>query len=370
MAIFAPRALAAPAPPTHAEIGGAAAQDAPGGYEIVWQHGRQLFGRAQGFADLENHVPIAGDSVFRIASLTKQFTAVAVLTLIQDGKLSLDDAVGKRFPGCPPRWRDITIGQLLSHTSGITGDFAPLAAHHMEDLTPRELLGLYSDRPVEAKPGTQWAYSNVNYWLLGLVIETLTGEPYQNYVRRRVLEPAGLHDTRYSSYEEIISRRAKGYVNSGGQWRNAPYFSETLSYSAGAFLSTPRDMAQWYEALSQGRIVSRKLLDLALTPARTMDGKVTRYGLGWFASEFGGHRAGSHGGTSVGFTSYVIWIPDLDLFVGKFQNCDGAEPKAAAEGLLRETLASKAAKERWLGVKIVGRRVGIQIPDCEIAPAN
>jgi CubicO group peptidase (beta-lactamase class C family) len=310
--------------------------DSPGAYMIAAVGDRVVFSRAFGRGDLEHDQPLTADSVVRIASLTKQFTSVAVLRLAQDGKLELDDPLGGLLANCPPAWRAITIRQLLNQTSGLTDDLSPLYARLTEDLTPDRLLRVYAGAPLLSPPGAAWRYSNLNYWILGKVIETLAKEPYAEFVTRHVLAP-GMTRTRYGSHAAITPGRAPGFESdSKGGWINARYFSATLGYAAGGFLSTPADMAVWYAALGRGKIIAPAMLALALTPGRTNDGKSTGYGLGWYVSNKGGMLVARHGGSTFGFQSSIAWIPSHEIFAGVFKNesDDRGEPDGDARALL------------------------------------
>jgi CubicO group peptidase (beta-lactamase class C family) len=306
----------------------------PGAVLVLARSDRILIAKGFGHADLEQGGRLGPDSVVRIASLTKQFTAVAVLRLVQDGRLGLDDQLGQRLPDCPVGWREITIRQLLSQTSGLTDDMGPIFGDPMRDRTADELLGPYRDRPLAAPPGTVWRYSNLNYWILGELIERVSGEPYAAYVSRHVLTPA-MTRTRYGSHVDLIAGRARGYEGGAGGWTNARYFSPTIGYAAGGFVSTPRDMAVWYAALGRGEIVSPAMLALAGTEAHTKDGRPTGYGLGWYVSIIDGERVLHHGGSSIGFESYVYWRPSDGRFAGVFKNSSDSEgePTDAARAL-------------------------------------
>jgi D-alanyl-D-alanine carboxypeptidase len=318
--------------------------DGPGAMAIAAHDGHIAFAKGFGLADVELAVPLRPDSVLRIASLTKQFTAVAVLKLAEAGRLSLDDTLAQRLADSPAAWRPITLRQLLSQTSGLTGDMSAIFAQPLIDRTPDELLASYRDRPLLAPPGMRWSYSNLNYWLLGRVIETLSGEPYAAHIARHVLTPQ-MTRTRYGDVGAVIPGRALGYEReAGGPWRNARAFSQTIGYAAGGFLSTPLDMARWYASLGRGEIVSPALLDLAGEEVRTPDGKPTGYGLGWYVSQVGGERVLHHGGSSVGFMAYDFWVPRRRLFAGVFQNFSDArgEPREAARAVLDALMAAKA----------------------------
>ena len=308
---------------------------APGGVEIQAEREHVTHVRAYGYADLEQGVRMHDDTVVRIASLTKQFTAVAILRLVQDGPLALEDTLARRLPDCPPAWRGITLRQLLSHTSGLSGDLALLFARIHDDLTPRQLIGVYAALPLASTPGTRWAYANINYWILGLVIEATSGQSYADYVREHVLAPAGLSSTQIGDWATIIGHRARGYAQSAdGRIVNTRHFSTTLGYSAGGFISTAGDIARWYGALGRGRIISLDLLHQAVTPVLLESGESSGYGLGWYVSDADGRILAHHGGSTFGFRAYVYWRPDDGAFAGVFLNSEGDEPQAAARLLL------------------------------------
>jgi D-alanyl-D-alanine carboxypeptidase len=323
-----------------ARLRAAYAADGPGAYAIVAVGDQIVFSKGYGQANVELHVPFQADSVVRIASLTKQFTAVAVLLLMQEGKLTLDEPLCQVWTQSPAIWCAITMRQLLGHTSGITGDFAPIMAQAKTDLTVDQLLALYTDRPLLSPPGSAWRYSNVNYWILVKVIEIKCGAPYADFVARRVLVPQ-MTRTRYGSHDAIIAGRAAGYeAGPDGAWLNARYFSTTLGYSAGGFLSTPGDMAIWYAALGRGEILSHDSIALALTPTKTNDGKSTSYGLGWYITDIAGERVAHHGGSTLGFHDYVYWAPSRGVFVGVFKNRSDrqGEPIDQARALLETVI--------------------------------
>ena len=317
----------------------------PGAYAIVAQGDHILFSHGFGLAELEHNIPFTETSVVRIASLTKQFTAIAVLRLVQEHKLHLDVRLERLLPDCPIAWRPITIRELLDQTTGLSDDLSPLYKNITTDLTVDQILALYKDRPLDWMPGMKWRYSNLNYWILGKIIETVSRESYAEFVSKHVLTK-DMTSTRYGSHDVIIPGRAHGYETDPKMgWVNARYFSPTLGYAAGGFLSTPAEMAHWYAALGRGAIIPPKLLMLALTEEKTTDGKPTGYGLGWYVSEQEGLKIAHHGGSTLGFQSSVYWIPSCGLFVGVFKNTNDerGEPDADARALLNVTLAGCSA---------------------------
>ncbi len=309
----------------------------PGAFAVAAVGDKIAFAKGYGEANTELHAAFTLDSVVRIASLTKQFTAVAILKLVQEGKLRLNEPLHDAWEDCPVLWCGITIRQLLSHTSGITDDLTPLFPQMKTDLSIDQLLSLYTGSPLLSPQGAVWRYSNVNYWILGKVIEIESGQSYANFVVQHVLVP-GMTRTRYGSHDALIENRAAGYeLSADGVWVNARYFSATLGYSAGGFVSTPRDMMRWYAALTRGEIISNEMIAVALTPSMTNDGKPTGYGLGWYVSDMGGERVAHHGGSTFGFQSYIYWVPSRAIFSGVFENRSdkNGEPSGAAISLLR-----------------------------------
>jgi D-alanyl-D-alanine carboxypeptidase len=309
----------------------------PGAFAVAAVGGKIAFAKGYGEANAELHTAFTLDSVVRIASLTKQFTAVAILKLVEDHKLALDEPLHDAWADCPALWCGITIRQLLSHTSGITDDLTRLYPQMKTDLSVDQLLSVYATSPLLSLPGAVWRYSNVNYWILGKVIETQSGQSYAKFVAQRVLVP-GMTRTRYGSHDALIENRAAGHeLASDGAWVNARYFSATLGYSAGGFVSTPRDLVRWYAALARGEIISYDMMAIALTSTRTNDGKPTGYGLGWYVSDIAGEQVAHHGGSTFGFQCYVYWVPSNATFAGVFENRsdNNGEPSAAAMALLK-----------------------------------
>ena len=243
----------------------------PGAYAIVAEGDEILYSQGFGLADVEQHVSWSADSVVRIASLTKQFTAVAVLQLIRAHKLLIGDRLEKVLPNCPNTWRAITIRELLNQTSGLTGDFSPLERIAMTDIMPDQLLDLYRNRPLDSPPGTKWQYSNLNYWILGKVIEIVSAQSYADYVLSHVLAK-GMSRTRYGSHSAIILGRVRGYESDPkSAVINARYFSQTLGFSAGGFLSTPDDMARAITSSSNdcgSRSSTKKSICMPTTPSQ------------------------------------------------------------------------------------------------------
>jgi CubicO group peptidase (beta-lactamase class C family) len=322
----------------------------PGAAIIVRRDGRTVLRKGYGLADLELGVPVAPDMVFRLGSVTKQFTAVAILMLAQEGRLGLRDEITRFLPDYPVRGRKITIEHLLTHTSGIQSytDLPEWLPLWRKDMPLPELIGLFKDKPMQFEPGSRWAYNNSAYVLLGAVIEKVSGLSYERFLDERVFKPLGMAGTSYDHTERIVPRRVSGYQDGRDGFVNAPYLSMSQPYAAGALLSTVDDLAVWNEAVFSGRLVGREWLDKAFTPFVLTDGESSGYGYGWFIGDFAGHRSVEHGGGINGFTSYQLTLPEDRVFIAILTNSAsagrGPEPRAVQAAWLALGLAEPERK--------------------------
>ncbi|MEY2549901.1 MAG: hypothetical protein QOG12_45 [Verrucomicrobiota bacterium] len=303
--------------------------DAPGAAVLVVRNDVVLLRKGFGIANLELKVPIDPQQVFRVGSITKQFTAVAILQLVAAGRIKLDDDVSTYVPDFPAAGHKVTIAQLLNQTSGLPSytDEKTWLTTWRQDLKPTELLAFTKGKPPLFTPGTDWAYSNTNYILLGEIIAKVSGESYASYLQRKVLAPAGLERTQYDEPEEVIPNRASGYAVAGPKkWKNAAYLSMTHPYSAGALVSTVDDLWRWDKALSSGSVVDGKLLAQAWTDTVLPDGRSTGYGYGWGIGTLGRFKTIEHGGGINGFTAYEMKVPDAGLYIAILSNNEAAGP--------------------------------------------
>jgi CubicO group peptidase (beta-lactamase class C family) len=269
--------------------------------------------RTYGKANLEHGVPVTPDTVFELGSLTKQFTAVAVMMLVEDGKLRLDDSIATHLPEVPEAWRGITVRHLLTHSSGLREYLSiPGLPDRAHALSHREMTRLFAGRiELEFQPGETWAYSNTGYLLLGDIIERASGHSYWEFLRARVFAPAGMHATRSSEPRAVIRDRAAGYGWSHGALEKRSPLSEN-AYSAGAITSTIADMTRWAIALDAGGLISTASRDRIWTPLTVRRGPVPpfSYGFGWVIDRERGHRAVFHSGGTPGFSSAIRHYPD------------------------------------------------------------
>jgi CubicO group peptidase (beta-lactamase class C family) len=306
----------------------------PGAALLVRKDGRTIVRKGYGMADLELGVPVAPEMIFRLGSITKQFTAVSILLLAQDGKLGLQDEITKFLPDYPTQGKRITVEHLLTHTSGIQSytDMPEWLPLWRKDFTVKELVDLFKDKPMQFEPGRSWAYNNSAYILLGAIIEKVSGKTYEQFVDERIFKPLGMTSSSYDHTERVIPRRVPGYQDDKGSFVNAPYLSMTQPYAAGSLLSTVDDLARWSSAVFAGRLVKKEWLDKALTPCKLTNGESSGYGYGWFIADFAGHRSIEHGGGINGFTTYEMTFPEDGIFIAILTNSSigsrSPEPRA------------------------------------------
>jgi CubicO group peptidase (beta-lactamase class C family) len=299
--------------------------------------------KSYGKADVEWNVPLPVDAVFEIGSITKQFTAAALLQLRDDGKLSLDDDLAKWLPDFDPRGNKLTLRRLLDHTSGIKGltempEFGNLASNGR---FPRDsAYALIKRYPFEFRTGEAQIYNNSAFWLLGLVVEKASGLSYEDYVEKKLFEPLGMKRSMYCNSSENVERRAHGYGVQNGVVRRAPTNVHTWPFSAGSLCSTAGDMVTWLKALHGGRVLSPKSYAEMTAPSKLNDGTPLGYGMGIaVGKDIRGLNFIGHGGSIAGFTAEAIWYPDAQAAIVVLMNSNGnLDPGAVAGELAAELL--------------------------------
>ena len=292
----------------------------PGATAIVVKDGRVVHRKAYGLANVELQVAMRPESVLALASLSKQFTAAAILKLAEEGRLSVGDEISRFLPNYPTHGNKITIEHLLTHTSGLNGlsETSDLRAVNAQEGRLVDVLGDWvKDLPPDAAPGERWAYSNWGYNLLGAIIEQVSGQSYADYLRRQIFEPLGMSHTYYADRRQIIPLRATGYdAQPDNVFNVLPSRSRILHPSgAGGLLSTIDDLAQWDEALDGDRILNAASKAKMFTPFRLNDGTSTGYGYGWDIGDYDGRRVQEHAGGTTGFVSHTVRMPDNHVFV-------------------------------------------------------
>jgi CubicO group peptidase (beta-lactamase class C family) len=293
--------------------------DEPGVAVIVIQAGEVIYRKSYGMANLELEVPITEEMVFRLGSITKQFTAVAVLMLMEQGKLALDDPITKFLPDYPTHDYLITVEHLLTHTSGIKSytSMPEWLSVERKDFAVSELIDFFKYQPMQFAPGKRWFYNNSGYILLGAIIEKVSGQTYEEFIQQNIFDVLGMKQSYYDVPQRIIPGRASGYQKGKNGYLNAEYLSMTQAYAAGALASTVDDLAIWDAALYTEKLISQNTLLRAFTPYNLPD---CYYGYGWFISNYQGHQIVEHGGGIHGFVTHAVRIPDERIFVAMFSN--------------------------------------------------
>lgn len=328
----------------------------------------KLLLEAYGKADVEGNVPMTVNSMLPIGSVTKQFTAVAILQLRDQGKLSLDDDVAKWLPELNTGGNKITLRHLLAHTAGIVDilDMPELrAAQLMRNPTlTRDSVYKVISRYAPAFPaGTMELYSNSNYWLLGRIVEKASGSSYDDYVATRILAPLGMSRSMYCDNSKQVPNRASGYNIRNGTTTRVPDVVHTGTYAAGAICSTAGDMITWLRALHGGKVLSEKSYAELVAPAKLNDGTLLRYGMGTSVVEDShGHRYLGHNGGGFGFSAEARWYPDAQLAVVVLTNSDPDVITATTEAMAAAVVPPPTrAVARFAGdpSKLVGKYKGL-----------
>lgn len=301
----------------------------------IRRRGAPDLARSYGFGDLENDVAATPHSVYRIGSLTKLFTAAAVMRLVEAGALRLTDTVGSLLPSFPAYGHRITIEQLLTHTSGLKNytEVPAFVERSRSDLTHQQLAHLVAGEPPDFAPGTAYKYSNSGYYVLGVIIEHVARTTYYEFVERELFARLALADTRYLDDYRLVKRRVHGYDVLNGVTVNSGQLSMFPPFAAGGLGSSAADLLDWGSALVEGRAVSLDSLARMTTPGTLSDGTRTAYGFGLELAEHGGRRKWFHGGTINGFRSTLAIYPDEGAIVAVLCNTGGADVDAIERAL-------------------------------------
>jgi CubicO group peptidase (beta-lactamase class C family) len=299
-----------------------------------------LVARGYGFADLEHEVPATERTVYRIGSITKQFTAAAVLLLEERGKLRIADDLSVFLPDYPMQGRQIPLERLLNHTSGIKGytEMAEFWKRSREDLTHEEMLAMFGGTPPEFQPGERWKYSNSGYYLLGLVIEKVSGSSYDQFLKTEIFDRLGLAQTAYLDETPIIEHRAAGYEVAGERVVNDRHLSMKPPFSAGAIGSTVVDLMRWQRAIAHGELLRPETWTRMATPGKLANGEPLTYAFGVVVGELAGRAKIAHGGGINGFRSQLAYYPAEELIVVVLANTGTARVDALERALARLAL--------------------------------
>jgi len=309
-----------------------ATQHIPGLALLVSRGGQIIRAQGYGLANVELQVPVKPETIFQSGSMGKQFTATAVMMLVEEGKIGLEDPLTKYFPDAPASWKQITIRELLSHTAGFT-DY-PKDFDMRKDYTEAQELKIVENVPPEFPPGTSWSYSNLGYLTLGILIHKVTGKFYGDFLEERIFRPLDMSTTRIISEADIVPNRAAGYRLVKGELKNQEWVSPDVNTTAdGSLYFSILDLAKWDAALYTQRLLKRSSLDEMWTVAQLKNGKPNsgQYGFGWFVESKKGHRVVEHEGAWQGFETVISRYLDDQLTVVVLTNLDEAKPITFAD---------------------------------------
>ena len=305
----------------------------------VVKEGKVIKAEGYGLANAEHNVPARPDTVYKIGSVSKQFIATGIMLLVQDGKIGLDDKVGKYLDGTPETWAGITIRHLLTHTSGIVREgpgFDPF-----KDQKDFDVIKTAFPLSLRFTPGEKYEYCNVGYFSLAEIISRISGKSWGDFMNERVFAPMGMTATRPTSFSAIVPNRADGYDWGNDKMRNAVEYIAVRP--SGAFLSSVLDLAKWDAALYADTVLKQSTREQMWTPVKLNSGAAHPYGFGWSLEPLGDHRRVSHGGSLPGFRAHFSRLPDDKLSIIVLTNCSNANPETIARGVAAIYLADLAA---------------------------
>ncbi|WP_264522805.1 serine hydrolase domain-containing protein [Flavobacterium sp. N502536] len=306
----------------------------PGAVFLAVKKGKVVYRKAFGMANLEMGIQMQPEFVFEIGSMTKQFTAVAVLMLAEQGKLKLDDEITKFIPDYPTNGNTITLHHLLTHTSGIK-DFTSMKAIKdiaRRDLSPKELVDFFKNEPADFKPGEQYKYCNSGYVLLGYIIEIVSGQTYEAFVTQHIFKKTGMENTYYASHDKIIKNRVSGYRDRE-EYVNANYISFSIPYASGSILSTVDDLLNWQYAINANTLLNPSSTKKAFVNYTLNNGTNIDYGYGWHLEKVKDKIVREHGGSIFGFKSMGVYEPEEQIYVVGLSNCECNSPTSITKDI-------------------------------------
>lgn len=321
-------------------------KNGPGGAFMVAKKGKVIYQKAFGKANMELDVDLTTDNVFQLGSMTKQFTAIAILMLEEQDKLSTKDSISKYIPDYP-NGKNITIHQLLTHTSGIK-DFTKmksLSEIAQQEMTPKRMVDFFKNEPVDFTPGEKFDYNNSGYFLLGYIIELASGESYEDFIKKHIFHKLGMNQSFYASDRQIINKRAYGYQKKKTGYVNKTVISFSVPYSSGALMSSLSDLLIWQNALNQNLLLKAGSSKKAFTRYTLNNGEEITYGYGWHIRDINGILTREHGGSVFGFKTMAVYIPGEDIYVVGLTNCDCNSPTKLTQDIARLVLDTFSTKK-------------------------
>ena len=299
----------------------------PGGVFMVAKNGEVIYQKAFGKSNLELEVNLTTENIFQLGSMTKQFTAIAILMLEEQGKLDVKQTVSKYIPDYPSG-DSITLHHLLTHTSGIK-DFTKMKALRdiaQKEMTPKMMVEFFKNEPVDFKPGEKFDYNNSGYVLLGYIIELVSGETYEDYIKKHIFQKVGMNQSYYATDRQIIAKRAYGYQKKESGYVNKTIINFSVPFASGSLMSSTNDMLKWQNALSKNILLTNENIQKAFNKYKLNSGEEFTYGYGWHIKELNGTPSREHGGSIFGFKTMGVYIPSVDIYVIGFTNCDCNSP--------------------------------------------
>jgi len=310
----------------------------PGLSLAIVKDGRVIKAAGYGFANVEQGARATPQTVYGLASMSKQFAAASIMLLVQDGKVALDSPIGKYLDGAPETWKEITVRRLLTHTSGLPREgMEKTSKSGRDDFTRDEIWKAAIALPLQSPPGERFAYSNLGFNLAAMIVEKVSGKSYGEFLRTRIFEPLGMHSTRVNDYHAVVPRRACGYIWTQNGLQIADQTSPTLYFGAGAILSTVLDLAKWDAALYSDRLLNAESRKQMWQPVRLNNGRTAGYGFGWEVGSLHGHARVAHDGLLAGFRTYIVRFMNDRLTLIILTNMGSLpDPGTIANGVARE----------------------------------
>lgn len=374
MALIAMTSAASPVDPIEARLDRiltqAIGEGGKPGIAVAVQRGSEVvYSKGFGYADIEHRVPVTADTVFPVGSITKTMTGLAIAQLVAAGRIDLDAPAGKYVPGLPSPVRDARVRHLLNHTSGIVNyiELPEFPRGAERAVTREEVLGWFATRPLQFTPGSRYNYTNSGTFLLGLIIEHVTGQSYDEYVRQHIFSPFGMQHTSMAGWRTLVEHRARGYRHGEAGWLNAPRYDPLVAFSAGAAMSTIGDMLKYQQGVFAGTSTSAAVRERLHQLDRLSDGTLVPYSLGCLVHvELDGHHRIMHSGDISGFSAHYSYYPDDDTTIVVLTNSDNGVPPVSLEAKLarvvlgipepnRKTMTlSEAAARNYVGDYTMG----------------
>ncbi|MFN4314003.1 MAG: serine hydrolase domain-containing protein [Chitinophagaceae bacterium] len=322
----------------------------PGGVFLLARNGVPFFEKSYGMANLELKVPLRPEFVFQIGSMTKQFTAIAILQLEEQGKLKVTDPVSKFVPDFPSG-ETISIHHLLTHTSGIK-DFTKMKSLQdiaQKEMSPKMMVDFFKNEPADFKPGEKFEYNNSGYVLLGYIVELASGQTYEQYVRKNIFEKADMTKSGYANDRQLLMNRTDGYHLKSNGYVNKTVINYSVPFASGSLTSTVDDLLKWQNALNRNTVLSAAASQKAFTRYKLNNGSEFTYGYGWHLKDMDGTATREHGGSIFGFKSMAVYIPEFDIYVVGLSNCDCNSPTQIVRSmaaLALENLKSNSKEQK------------------------